>query len=336
MRSAWPAAHITVIGLPSGRWMLERFPRYVDDYLDFPGFPGIPEVPVDNRRLLEFLNEVQSRFDLALQLHGSGSHSNAFIALLGARTTAGFYLPSLWRPDDRTFFPYPAHAQEVRRWLELLDRLGLPALGEEMEFPVWPNDIRRLETVWPAAADKRYVCVHPGAFEPERRWPTERFARVGDELAAQGFEVALTGSAAEVNLTGEVGALMSHPATDLAGRTDLGSLAALLDGAELLVSNDTGVSHLAAALGTPSVIVFSASDPDRWAPLNRNRHRPVGEVMPQRVNSCVHAPDVHGHRCLRDACSSLAIAQGEVYRPAQVDLVLEEASGLLTAAPPEP
>jgi ADP-heptose:LPS heptosyltransferase len=336
MRSAWPAAHVTVIGLPSGRWLLERFPSYVDDYLDFPGFPGVPEVPVDNRRLLTFLDEVQGRFDLALQLHGSGSHSNAFTALLGARTTAGFYLPSLWRPDDRTFFPYPAHAQEVRRWLELLDNLGLPTLGDEMEFPVWADDIRRLESVWPAAGNGSYVCLHPGAFEPERRWPTERFARVADELAAQGFEVVLTGTAAEADLTGEVRMLMSHPATDLAGRTDLGSLAALFEGAELLVSNDTGVSHLAAALRTRSVVVFSASDPHRWAPLDRNRHRPVGEVMPQRVNGCVHAPDVRGHRCLRDACSSLAIAHDEAWRPAPVDLVLEEALGLLAATPPEP
>ncbi|MDP9375346.1 MAG: hypothetical protein M3Q65_23435, partial [Chloroflexota bacterium] len=65
------------------------------------------------------------------------------------------------------------------------------------------------------------------------------------------------------------------PALDLAGRTDLGLFAATIARLDLLVTNDTGASHLAAAAGTPSVILFGPSRPERWAPLDRERHRPV-------------------------------------------------------------
>ena len=68
---------------------------------------------------------------------------------------------------------------------------------------------------------------------------------------------------------------MTRPALDLAGRTTLGGLGALLQGARLLVSNDTGVAHLATALRLPSVVLFDPSQLARWAPLDRTRHGPL-------------------------------------------------------------
>ena len=87
--------------------------------------------------------------------------------------------------------------------------------------------------------------------------------------------MVLTGSEGEKPVTGAVAQAMKRPALDLAGRTSLGALGALLQSARLLVSNDTGVSHLAAALRLPSVILFDASQVERWAPLDRRRHRPA-------------------------------------------------------------
>jgi ADP-heptose:LPS heptosyltransferase len=96
---------------------------------------------------------------------------------------------------------------------------------------------------------------------------------VGDALAGRGFRIILTGSQEEQHLTRLVASQMKYPPLDLAGITDLGSLAALLSGARLVICNDTGVSHLTDAVKVPSVVLFSASDPNRWAPLDQELHR---------------------------------------------------------------
>jgi ADP-heptose:LPS heptosyltransferase len=166
----------------------------------------------------------------------------------------------------------------VRRLLRLVEFLGIPGRGEHLDFPLREEDRRALGSL-DGASDLRpgtYACVHPGASVADRRWPAERFAAVAGALADRGLRVVLTGTAEEAGLTRAVSGALRAPHVDLAGRTDLGALAALLAGARLLVCNDTGVSHLAAALGVPSVVLFTGSDPDRWAPLDRRRHRAVG------------------------------------------------------------
>jgi ADP-heptose:LPS heptosyltransferase len=117
------------------------------------------------------------------------------------------------------------------------------------------------------------VCVHPGASVPERRWPAERFAAVARAFADRGLRVVLTGTSPEAGLTEQVAREANVACVDLAGRTDLGVLAALLSEARLLVCNDTGVSHLAAALRTPSVVLSTGDNPARWAPADGSRHR---------------------------------------------------------------
>ncbi|RPJ39614.1 MAG: LPS biosynthesis glycosyltransferase, partial [Chloroflexi bacterium] len=96
-----------------------------------------------------------------------------------------------------------------------------------------------------------------------------------DKLSALSYQVVVTGSEDERELTRAVTAGMSTPALDAAGLTSLGVLALLLADAALLVSNDTSVSHLAAAYRTPSVILFTVSDPARWRPLNHDLHRAI-------------------------------------------------------------
>ena len=139
------------------------------------------------------------------------------------------------------------------------------------------------------------MCLHPGSQLASRRWPAERFANVGDALAGEGFQVVLTGTVAEARLTRRVAGAMRAAVGDLAGRTPLGSLGAIVARARLLVSNDTGVSHIAAALRTPSVIVACGSDPRRWAPLNRTLHRVLSHEVECRP--CAHADCPVGHPC---------------------------------------
>src|SRR5690606_36477132 len=162
----------------------------------------------------------------------------------------------------RYFFPYPERGSEVHRCLRLTRMLDLPSDDDRLEFPVTDEDRAELHEHGELAAleGESFVCVHAGAREPTRRWPPERFAAVADALAARGYRIVLTGTHAERGAAEAVARAMSGPATNIAGATSLGALAALLERASLLVTNDTGVSHLAAALRVRSVVVFLASD----------------------------------------------------------------------------
>jgi ADP-heptose:LPS heptosyltransferase len=279
LRVAAPGAHITLIGLVSSQALVRRFNSYIDELLPFPGFPGIPEAPLDVPALPAFFAAAQARsFDLALQMHGNGGLTNPFTVMLGAANNAGYYSPGGYCPDLRYFLPLNESDHEVRRWIRLLSHIGVPGAGEWLEFPLQPSDWQDLRSMREAVAlaGAEYVAIHPGASEPARRWSPRNFAAVADHFARIGYRVVLTGTPDEADIANEVEAGMRWGAVNLAGRTTLGAMAALLSGARLVVSNDTGVSHLAAALQVPSVIVFIASDPQRWAPLNGGLHRVAG------------------------------------------------------------
>jgi ADP-heptose:LPS heptosyltransferase len=105
----------------------------------------------------------------------------------------------------------------------------------------------------------------------------------------------ITGTAAEAPLAEAVRQAMRAPAVSLAGKTTLWTLGALIKGARLLVCNDTGVSHIATALRTPSVVVSLGADVSRWAPADGQRHRVLWKPMPCRP--CSHADCPVGHGC---------------------------------------
>lgn len=290
LRASLPEAEITLVGLPWAREFASRFERYVDAFLEFAGFPGLPEQPARVRELPAFLELAHAkRFDLALQLHGSGGVSNLIALLLGARETAGFYAPGQFCPNPEWFMPYPEDVHEIHRLLALLNFLGIPGQGDDLEFPLRATDREELAVASGGAAlqSGRYVCLHPGGSCEARRWHPSKFARVGDWLASRGWRVVLTGSRNERALVREVAKAMVAPALDLAGKTSLGGMAALVAGSRLVICNDTSVSHLAAALSVPSVVVVLASDPVRWAPLDRKLHRVVRQ--PVACSPCAHA-----------------------------------------------
>jgi ADP-heptose:LPS heptosyltransferase len=292
LRCAFPAAEITLVSLPWAAELAQRL-AVVDRFVAFPGFPGLPERAPDLAALPAFLNDMQrARFDLALQMHGSGQVVNPLVATFGARHVAGFVIPGQYAPEPPLFAPWPVAGHEIERLLHLTDHLGLPRQGVHLEFP-----LIAAERAW---RDERlvagsYVCVHPGAQLPSRRWPVERFAEVADELAQRGLRVVITGTSGEARLAAELDRHMRAHPLDLAGRTSLGQLGALVQGAALVVANDTGISHLAAALGTPSVIVSSGADAERWAPLDHQRHRVLAAAAPCRP--CSHRVCPTAHEC---------------------------------------
>jgi ADP-heptose:LPS heptosyltransferase len=292
LRLALPKARITLIGFAFAHTFVERFSHYIDELAECPGYPGIPERELCPRQLPEFLAAMQERrFDLAVQMHGNGVITNPFTVLLGARMNAGFFLPGQFCPDGDRFLPYVEKESEVLRYLRLMELLGLPARGSTLEFPLGKNDREELAAL-PQMCNLRpgaYVCIHPGAHDLSRCWPADRFTCVADALSGPGMPVVLTGNTAESALTRRISEQMKKRPVDLAGRIGLGALGVLLSNARLLICNDTGISHVAAALRVPSVVIFTNSDPDRWAPLDRDLHRAVsaGSARGNRAHCCV-------------------------------------------------
>lgn len=278
LRGALPFARIDLIGLPAVRPLVQRYSHYVDALVPFPGYPGIPEVTVDMGRLTQFAEMMRhDPYDLLIQMHGDGSHMNDFCLALGSRQVFGYHPAGTVSPDPGRFLPYPSDEPEVLRNLRLAGHVGAPSRGTHLEFPLRVLDAAELAGI-PEAAELehgRYAVIHPGASGGGKRWSPEHFALVADHLATQGLMPVLTGVVAESALCATVAAEMEYESFDLSGRTSLGALAALVAGSALIVANDTGISHLADALAVPSVVVFSGSSAQRWAPLDRSRHRIV-------------------------------------------------------------
>jgi ADP-heptose:LPS heptosyltransferase len=287
LRAAFPSAHVTLIGLPGAQELVHRL-GYIDRLLPFPGFPGLPGSEPQLAAVPEFFRSAQtSGFDLVIQLHGDGALTNPLCAATGARLTAGFYPLGGWCPDEQRFAPWSERGSEVRRWLrhrELADLHGLQR--------------------------HRYVCLHPGARLASRRWPVERFAQVADRLSEQGLRVVITGTSAEHSIAEQLMASMRAPALNLTGGTDLGMFAALLSEARLLVCNDTGASHVAAATRTPSVVVCAGSDPERWAPLDTERHHVLHH--PVICRPCAHQQCPFDHPCASAVTAESVIARARI------------------------
>ncbi|MBW4463226.1 MAG: glycosyltransferase family 9 protein [Nodosilinea sp. WJT8-NPBG4] len=272
LRAAYPFAKITWLGLPGTEWFGQRFDHLIDQWLPFPGFPGIPEGWQSPQKTVEFLEQIQrQRYDLVLQIHGDGSSINPFLVLLGGRRQAGFYLPGQFCPDPHYFLPYPQRGSEVERLLRLTEFLGLPEQRPELEFPLTADEYEAGLQLLSShdLSPGRYICLHAGANSEDRRWSIDGFTRVAQSLANQGYRVVLTGTDAERELTAQICAAVGAGSLNLAGCTALGELAVVLQQAALLICNDTGISHLGAAIEVPSVVVFSNSEVERWAPGDR-------------------------------------------------------------------
>lgn len=321
LRAAMPDAHITLIGLPWAGSFVERFDEYIDELMVLPGIPGMPEQSPAEAEMPAFFESMREKeFDLAIQLHGSGAITNGLLKWFGAKRMAGFYPAGGECPDPETFLSWDEREHEVLRALRLMQFLGMPSKGEALEFPLSAADEHALESSGidlPQAGT--YACIHPGARMPTRRWPAERFAQVADRLARRGLHIVLTGSADESELVTAVRHAMRESAVDVCGKTNLGALAVLISRARLVVSNDTGISHVTAAVGTPSVVICSGADPGRWAPLDGNRHRVLAHAVECRP--CMHLHCPVGHLC----------ATGIT-----VDAVMDEACELLATGPDEP
>ncbi|SDE45399.1 ADP-heptose:LPS heptosyltransferase [Dyadobacter soli] len=275
LRGAYPDAEIVLLGLPWAKSFTERFAGYFDGFIHFPGYPELPEQPFDQLAWQEFLTQMRKEgFDLILQMQGNGSVVNEMLRDLDAGAVAGFHTEGN-EGNPEWFVGYPEGISEIHRHLRLMEHLGIAALGDKLEFPVSDDEVRHSHKNSPLLAGDRYVCVHPGSRGAWRQWPTSHFACLADQCAGMGYQVVITGTASEAQITQEVIDQMDYPAIDLSGQTGLGEIGQLIREADLLISNCTGVSHIAAAVETPSIVISMDGEPERWGPLNTRLHKTI-------------------------------------------------------------
>lgn len=152
------------------------------------------------------------------------------------------------------------------------------------------------------------ACLCPGAeYGPAKRWPESHFATAARALRDEGYAIWLLGSAKDRGIAETIAAETGPGATVLAGRTSLEQVVDVLAAADLVLSNDSGLMHVAAALDRPQVALYGSSSPDYTPPLSR-RSRIVRHPVP--CSPCFARQCPLGHfRCLRDLTPERVLAE---------------------------
>ena len=311
LRAAYPDAEIVLLGCDWHQEFLAGRPSPVDRCEPVPPSPGVrtdqPAAPA--AELEAFLaRQRRRRFDLAVQLHGGGRYSNPFVLALGARVTAGARTPDA-APLDRSV-PYTPYQHEILRFLEVVSLVGAAPVTLEPRVALTEADRAEAARALGEEDGRPLVVLHPGAGDPRRRWPAERFAAAGRELARRGARLAVIGAAAERPVAGRTLDLLGGGALDLCGKLSLGGLAGVLAQARLVLANDSGPLHLARAVGAgltgaarqgpgPATVgVFWCGNLTTVGPLLRARHR---ALISWRLACPACGLDCTRHRCPHDA-----------------------------------
>lgn len=209
---------------------------------------------------------------------------------------------------------------EVEYWLEVVGLVG--AKTENLRLPVSERAVEEAKALLEGSGRWKegmpLVAIHPGSGEYSlaRRWPPDHFAQVADGLIERcGIQVALLGGQDEVELTQSVASLMRHEAINLGGKTAIPVLAGLLRLSRLFLGNDSGVMHLASAVGTPVVAIFGPSNPAAWGPWGEN-HEVVQIAL--ECSPCIYRRFQLGKiggcekpRCIEEISPEMVLAAAE-------------------------
>ena len=210
-------------------------------------------------------------YDLAVQIHGGGGTSNPLVRSFGAGWSIGLRADGAAALDADV--PYRYYQPEADRFLEVVRLVGADGPADYPRLTVTSSERAAAAALLPG--DRPWVALHPGATDPRRRWPADRFAEVADAVAAAGARPVLVGAAAESGISTAVAAALDRPILDLTGRTDLGTLAGVLERCAVVVANDSGPLHLARAVGSATVGLYWCGNAINAAAPTRTRHRPL-------------------------------------------------------------
>ena len=306
LRDAYPEAEITLLGAAHHAALLADRPGPVDRVVPLPLVNGVrvkSDAPDASPEELEAWCAGQRAYgyDLAVQLHGGGGNSNPLLLRLGARVSVGAAAPGAPRTDR--WVPYTAYQHDTVRWLEVVAAAGAWGTRLEPRVAVTAGDLEASEAVVPSD-DRPLVVVHPGATDARRCYPEERLGRVARSLTDDGARVVVVGGPGDAERVAGVAAGFDGEVETVVGGLTLGGLVGTLARAALMIGNDSGPRHLAGAVGTPTVGVFTYANLADVAPLTRTWHR----VLVSWQGGC----QVCGLRVLDGWCSHHASATHDV------------------------
>jgi lipopolysaccharide heptosyltransferase II len=298
VKESRPGRRVTLLTSPAGAEVARLVPE-VDEILVYDAPWMKATAPrADSRPEFAMVDRLQrGRFDAAIvfTVYSQNPLPSAMVCFLAdiplrlAHCHENPYqLLTSWVTDQE---PARFTRHEVRRQLDLVATVGYHTADERLSLRVSDAARRRVQTLLGELSVPRgrpWLVVHAGASAPSRRYPPEQLARAARLLAlGSGCMLVFTGSEDERPLVEQVRALMEAPSHSVVGRLSLEELAALLEAAPLLLSNNTGPVHLAAAVGTPVVDLYALTNP---------QHTPWG--VPSRV--LFH--DVPCRYCYKSVC----------------------------------
>ena len=254
--------HERVLAVPAALRGLVDLLGVVDDTVDVDlraGPGALPPARVDAAAAAAL-----AAADVAVNLHGRGPESTRLLLRGRPRRLIAFAHPDV--PETSGAARWHAGEHEVARWCRLLQSVGIAA------------DATALDVVVPRSLQpeglRDATLLHPGAASAARRWPVERWAAVARREAGAGRRVVVTAGPGETALATMVAGAAGLPPEAVRRPPDVAALAGLVAGVGRVVCGDTGVAHLATAVGTPSVVLFGPVSPRRWGPPpGRPRHR---------------------------------------------------------------
>jgi ADP-heptose:LPS heptosyltransferase len=307
LHAAYPRAEITVLGASWHRQALDGRPGPWARVVEVPPYPGlggqVPDDPTPDLAASHefFASQRAVGYDIAVQLHGGGARSNPFVSSLGARLTIGARDHGASELDR--YVHYGADQHDTLRCLEIVAQVGARPVRLEPWLEVTDADRSAALRVLPAS-DRRLVVVHPGANDARRRWSASRFGAVVTALVGDGCDAVVVGAGPDDEKAGQqilssLGVAAANQATSLVGRLSFSALVGVLERADLVVSNDSGPRHVAAAVGTASASVYWVGNLLTAGPLSRDRHR---VLVSYRTLCPVCGTDQTGYRCEHD-CS---------------------------------
>ncbi len=315
LRETYPHAYIAMMVSPYAKDIVEGNP-YLDEVIIYDKEGKHRSW----RRSLKFARNLKKkRFDLALILHPTNRvHLVTFFA--GIPRRVGYDLKLGFLLTDRVKHTKQlGEKHELEYNLDLARYLGIEPQDKNLFMPIkqesgkWVKELFRQEGI--KDGDK-LLAVNPAASCPSKVWPAVRFAEAIDRLIEKyGFKVLVLCGPKDMKLAQELIGRMHKPAINLAGKTSVSQLASLLERCRLFISNDSGPVHVASAVGTPVISIFSRAQaglsPQRWGP------RGIKDIVLHKKVGCV---ECLAHNCTKELACLKAITVEDVLNAADAIL----------------